>query len=159
MRDPIDRRCVLVQGATAAAISAVALAAPPTITSAVASSPTAIGDLADVRAAVAALVANDAAVCAGEEAEDDDAIRIAEEAHGPLFQHFKDLTERIHRAPVVSAADIEVRAEIAWWWLRELRCVPPHKADMGDRWYDERAFLQVALAVLWLAKQGGPANE
>jgi hypothetical protein len=74
-------------------------------------------DLAEAKRLIAALIANDNAITAAEEAGDKKQARTLEKQHRAIYRDFMDFSDRVHNEPPSTWLDIVIRAEIAGYMI------------------------------------------
>jgi hypothetical protein len=111
-------------------------------------------DLAEARRLVAALNAADDKISAASEADDAEAEKAAEAEHSELSSQLSDLSAKLAKSPPKTRHDLVALAEIAGYralWRRPGDSWAKVRARLDEEYGDDRAFLAVVLAVLWLA--------
>jgi len=153
----------LIGGAAVAALAALppleALAALPSGVSKHASKES-LGELAEARRLVGALIANDDAITAAERADDEGRAKTLEGEHGPLYCEFLDFADRVHRKQPQTWLDIVIRAEIAGYmiaWDRPRTNWEAMREEAeNDPSEDYPGMKELAMAVLYLAARSQP---
>jgi hypothetical protein len=112
-------------------------------------------DLAEARRLVAALNAVDDKISAASEAHDAEAEEAAEAEHAKRGRQLSDLSAKLAKSPPKTRHDLVALAEIAGYralWRRPCDNWAKVRARLEEEFCDDdRAFLAVVLAVIWLA--------
>ncbi len=116
-------------------------------------------DLAQAKRLIAALIANDNAISAAEEAGDKKRHRALERQHRTLHRQFEEFAERVHGEPPSTWLDIVIRAEIAGYMVSWDRPRTDWDEMLGRAEDDSSAadpgMKELAMAVLYLAERRG----
>ncbi len=119
----------------------------------------ALSDLARVRHLIARLVAIDDEITTAEKADDGKRVDRLEAEHGRVYREFRDLQNEIESTPPRCWLDVITRAEFAGYeylhgkapadWDGMLETIDIECCEFA------RAKAGLALAVLWLGREGG----